>query len=67
MPSEISGLPSLRGYLKLENLVVRLRFPFSSFRRGIRVRGTASDREAAAGNVHTIREAGGTSRSVARS
>jgi ATP-dependent exoDNAse (exonuclease V) alpha subunit len=28
MPSEISGLPSLRGYLKLENLVVRLRFPF---------------------------------------
>jgi type IV secretory pathway TraG/TraD family ATPase VirD4 len=28
MPSEISGLPSLRGYLKLENLVVRLQFPF---------------------------------------
>jgi hypothetical protein len=28
MPSEISGLPSLRGYLKLESLVVRLRFPF---------------------------------------
>lgn len=28
MPSEISGLPSLRGYLKLENLVVRLHFPF---------------------------------------
>jgi type IV secretory pathway TraG/TraD family ATPase VirD4 len=28
MPSEISGLPSLRGYLKLENLVVRLRFPY---------------------------------------
>jgi type IV secretory pathway TraG/TraD family ATPase VirD4 len=28
MPSEISGLPSLRGYLKLENLVVRLNFPF---------------------------------------
>jgi type IV secretory pathway TraG/TraD family ATPase VirD4 len=28
MPSEISGLPSLRGYLKLENLVVRVHFPF---------------------------------------
>lgn len=28
MPSEISGLPSLRGYLKLENFVVRLHFPF---------------------------------------
>ena len=28
MPSEISGLPSLRGYMKLENLVVRLDFPF---------------------------------------
>lgn len=28
MPSEISGLPALRGYLKLENLVVRLHFPF---------------------------------------
>ena len=28
MPSEISGLPSLGGYLKLENLVVRLHFPF---------------------------------------
>jgi type IV secretion system coupling TraD/TrwB family protein len=28
MPSEISGLPSLRGYLKLENRVVRLHFPF---------------------------------------
>jgi type IV secretory pathway TraG/TraD family ATPase VirD4 len=28
MASEISGLPSLRGYLKLENLVVRLHFPF---------------------------------------
>jgi type IV secretory pathway TraG/TraD family ATPase VirD4 len=28
MPSEISGLPSLRGFLKLENLVVRLHFPF---------------------------------------
>src|SRR5207244_8580075 len=28
MPSEISGLPSLRGYLKLANLVVRLHFPF---------------------------------------
>jgi hypothetical protein len=28
MPSEISGLPSLRGYLKLENLVVRLHVPF---------------------------------------
>jgi type IV secretory pathway TraG/TraD family ATPase VirD4 len=28
MPSEITGLPSLRGYLKLENLVVRLHFPF---------------------------------------
>lgn len=27
MASEISGLPSLRGYLKLENLVVRLQFP----------------------------------------
>ena len=27
MPSEISGLPSLRGYLKLENVVVRLHFP----------------------------------------
>jgi type IV secretory pathway TraG/TraD family ATPase VirD4 len=31
MPSEISGLPSLRGYLKLENLVVRLHFPFLDF------------------------------------
>jgi type IV secretory pathway TraG/TraD family ATPase VirD4 len=31
MPSEISGLPSLRGYLKLENLVVRLHFPFVDF------------------------------------
>ncbi len=28
MPSEISGLPSLRAYLKLENLVVRLHLPF---------------------------------------
>jgi type IV secretory pathway TraG/TraD family ATPase VirD4 len=28
MASEISGLSSLRGYLKLENLVVRLHFPF---------------------------------------
>lgn len=28
MPSEISGLPSLHGYLKLENLVIRLRFSF---------------------------------------
>jgi type IV secretory pathway TraG/TraD family ATPase VirD4 len=28
MPSEVSGLPSLRGYLKLENLVLRLHFPF---------------------------------------
>jgi len=28
MPSEITGLPSLRGYLKLENLIVRLHFPF---------------------------------------
>ena len=28
MPSEVSGLPSLRGYLKLENFVVRLHFPF---------------------------------------
>lgn len=28
MPSEISGLPSLRGYVKLGNLVVRLHFPF---------------------------------------
>ena len=28
MPSEISGLPSMRGYLKLENLVVRLHFPY---------------------------------------
>jgi hypothetical protein len=28
MPSEISGLPPLRGYLKLENLVVRLHFPY---------------------------------------
>ena len=28
MPSEFSGLPSLRGFLKLENLVVRLHFPF---------------------------------------
>jgi hypothetical protein len=27
-PSEISGLPSLRGCLKLQNLVVRLHFPF---------------------------------------
>jgi type IV secretory pathway TraG/TraD family ATPase VirD4 len=31
MPSEISGLPSLRGYLKLQNLVVRLHFPFVDF------------------------------------
>jgi hypothetical protein len=30
MASEISGLPSLRGYLKLENLVVRLHFPYLS-------------------------------------
>jgi len=28
MPSEISGLPSLRGYLKIENFVVRLHVPF---------------------------------------
>jgi hypothetical protein len=28
MASEISGLPALRGYLKLGNLVVRLSFPF---------------------------------------
>ena len=28
MASEISGLPSLRGYLKNENLVVRMSFPF---------------------------------------
>jgi hypothetical protein len=28
LPSEVSGLPSLRGYLKLENLVVRLHIPF---------------------------------------
>jgi hypothetical protein len=28
MPSEISGLPSMHGYLKLGNLVVRLQFPF---------------------------------------
>jgi hypothetical protein len=28
MPSEISGLPALRGFLKLGNLVVRLEFPF---------------------------------------
>lgn len=28
MSSEISGLPSLHGYLKLENLVVRLDFPY---------------------------------------
>jgi hypothetical protein len=42
MPSEISGLPSLRGYLKLGNLVVRLQFP---------VRGAASARNAAAGNL----------------
>jgi hypothetical protein len=28
MPSEISGLPSMYGYLKLENLVVWLHFPF---------------------------------------
>lgn len=28
MASEISGLPSLRGYLKNENLVVRISFPF---------------------------------------
>jgi hypothetical protein len=28
MPSEISGLPALRGYLKLGNLVVRLDVPF---------------------------------------
>jgi type IV secretory pathway TraG/TraD family ATPase VirD4 len=31
MPSEMSGLPSLRGYLKLENFVVRLHFPFVDF------------------------------------
>jgi hypothetical protein len=30
MPSEISGLPALRGYLKVGNLVVRLRFPFEA-------------------------------------
>jgi type IV secretory pathway TraG/TraD family ATPase VirD4 len=28
MPSEISGLPALRGFLKVGNLVVRLSFPF---------------------------------------
>src|SRR6185369_14418982 len=28
MASEISGLPALRGYLKMGNLVVRLSFPF---------------------------------------
>ncbi|MEO8481539.1 MAG: type IV secretion system DNA-binding domain-containing protein [Acidobacteriota bacterium] len=28
MPSEITGLASLRGFLKVGNLVVRLRFPF---------------------------------------
>jgi type IV secretory pathway TraG/TraD family ATPase VirD4 len=28
MPSEVSGLPPLRGYLKLENLVARLRFSY---------------------------------------
>jgi hypothetical protein len=28
MASEISGLPALRGYLKVGNLVVRLSFPF---------------------------------------
>jgi hypothetical protein len=28
MPSEISGLAALRGYLKLGNLVVRLSLPF---------------------------------------
>jgi type IV secretory pathway TraG/TraD family ATPase VirD4 len=28
MASEISGLPSMRGYLKVENLVARLHFPF---------------------------------------
>jgi hypothetical protein len=28
MPSEISGLPNLRGYLKLGNLVTRLSVPF---------------------------------------
>ena len=28
MASEISGLPALRGYLKLGNLVVRLSVPF---------------------------------------
>ena len=28
MASEISGLPALRGYLKVENLVVRLHVPF---------------------------------------
>ena len=32
MPSEISGLPSLHGYLKLDNLVVRLHFPFLDLR-----------------------------------
>ena len=35
IPSEVSGLPSLRGYLKLENLVVRLHFPFVDLRCGI--------------------------------
>jgi hypothetical protein len=30
MPSEISGLPALRGFLKVGNLVVRLRFPFEA-------------------------------------
>jgi type IV secretory pathway TraG/TraD family ATPase VirD4 len=30
MPSEISGLAALRGYLKVGNLVVRLRFPFET-------------------------------------
>jgi hypothetical protein len=30
MASEIGGLPALRGYLKLGNLVVRLRFPFET-------------------------------------
>jgi hypothetical protein len=33
MPSEISGLAALRGFMKVGNLVVRMAFPSSIFRR----------------------------------
>ena len=33
MASEITGLPNLRGYLKIGNLVVRLHFPFVDLSR----------------------------------